>query len=58
MKFDDLDIKMRVYETARDYCVVPKVYMIARIDGRNFTRLTKEIHQFEKFGDIHSLKMR
>lgn len=52
MKFDDLDVKMRVYETAHDYCVVPEVYMVARIDGRNFTRLTKEIHQFESPYDI------
>ncbi len=52
MKFDDLDVKMRVYETAHDYCVVPEVYMVARIDGRGFTRLTKEIHQFESPYDI------
>jgi tRNA(His) 5'-end guanylyltransferase len=52
MKFDDLDVKMRVYETAHDYCVVPEVYMVARIDGRNFTRLTKEIRQFESPYDI------
>ncbi|MBB6235803.1 tRNA(His) 5'-end guanylyltransferase [Pedobacter sp. AK013] len=47
MKFDDLDAKMRVYETAQDYCILPEMYMVARIDGRGFTRLTKEIHQFE-----------
>ena len=47
MKFDELDKKMRVYETAHDYCVPPEIYMIARIDGRSFTRLTKEVHQFE-----------
>ncbi|MEH0158602.1 tRNA(His) guanylyltransferase Thg1 family protein [Limibacter armeniacum] len=47
MKFDDLDKKMRVFETSHDYCVLPKIYMVARIDGRNFTRLTKEVHQFE-----------
>ncbi|WP_343521882.1 tRNA(His) guanylyltransferase Thg1 family protein [Pedobacter sp.] len=47
MKFNTLDAKMRVYETAQDYCVLPEMYMIARIDGRGFTRLTKEVHQFE-----------
>ncbi|HOV26321.1 MAG TPA: tRNA(His) guanylyltransferase Thg1 family protein [Pseudobacteroides sp.] len=47
MKFDELDSKMRVYETAHDYCVLPGVYMVARIDGRSFTRLTKEIHKFK-----------
>lgn len=47
MKFDDLDKKMRVYETAADQCVLPGMHMVARIDGRSFTRLTKEVHDFE-----------
>lgn len=47
MKFNDLDRKMRVFETFSDTCVMPGIYMVARIDGRNFTRLTKEIHKFE-----------
>lgn len=47
MKFDELDQKMRVFETARDYSVLPGIFMVARIDGRGFTRLTKEVHKFE-----------
>src|SRR5438045_6685499 len=47
MKFDDLDQKMRVFETAHDLCVLPGLYMVARLDGRSFTRLTEEVHQFE-----------
>lgn len=47
MRFDELDQKLRVYETAADLCVLPGMYMVARIDGRNFTRLTKEVHEFE-----------
>lgn len=47
MKFNELDQMMRVFETAHDYCVLPDMYMVARIDGRNFTRLTKEVHNFE-----------
>lgn len=47
MKFDDLDQKMRVFETAADMCVLPEVFMVARLDGRSFTRLTKEVCQFE-----------
>ncbi|RFS16499.1 tRNA(His) guanylyltransferase Thg1 family protein [Emticicia sp. C21] len=47
MKFDDLDLKMRVYETAQDRYVLPEMYMVARIDGRNFTKLTKEGHKFK-----------
>jgi tRNA(His) 5'-end guanylyltransferase len=47
MKFDDLDTKMRTYETAHDLCVLPEMYIVARLDGRSFTRLTKERHDFE-----------
>lgn len=47
MKFEELDTKMRVYETLPDRCVLPDVYMVARIDGRGFTKLTKEVHGFE-----------
>ena len=47
MKFDDLDKKMRVYEQSLDQAILPEIYMVARIDGRNFTRLTKELYKFE-----------
>ena len=52
MKFDELDKKMRVFETSHDVCVLPEMYMVARLDGRSFTRLTKEIHQFEAPFDV------
>lgn len=52
MKFDDLDVQMRVYETAADHCVLPGIYMAARIDGRNFTKLTRDIGKFETPFDI------
>lgn len=47
MKFDELDARMRRFETSHDHCVLPGIFMVARIDGRNFTRLTKELHKFE-----------
>lgn len=47
MKFDDLDAKMRVFETAHDHCVLPGLWMVARLDGRGFTKLTKETMKFE-----------
>lgn len=57
MKFKELEEKLRIYETAHDFCVPPNIYIVARIDGRNFTKLTKEKHAFkkpfdEKFRDI------
>ena len=48
MKFDDLDSRLRVFETAHDHCALPGIYLVARLDGRNFTRLTKEVHEFER----------
>jgi tRNA(His) guanylyltransferase len=47
MKFDELDAKMRIYETAHDRHILPEMYIVARIDGRGFTKLTKERHPFE-----------
>ncbi|MBN1763701.1 MAG: hypothetical protein JW860_00440 [Sedimentisphaerales bacterium] len=47
MKFDDLENRMRIFETAHDFCVLPGVYIVARLDGRNFRRLTREVHSFE-----------
>jgi tRNA(His) guanylyltransferase len=52
MKFDDLDKKMRVFETAADLCVLPSMFMVARLDGRSFTRLTKDVCPFEAPFDV------
>lgn len=57
MKFDQLDRKMRVFETAHDHCVLPRIHMVARLDGRGFTRLLRETHGFmapydERFRDF------
>lgn len=48
MKFDELDRRMRRFETSHDHSVLPGIYMVARIDGRSFTRLTKEVHAFDR----------
>lgn len=52
MVFDELDKKMRVYEQSLEQVILPELYMVARLDGRSFTRLTKEICQFEAPFDI------
>lgn len=52
MKFDDLDKKMRIYEQSIDQCILPDLYLVARLDGRSFSRLTKEICDFEAPFDI------
>ena len=57
MKFDDLDKIMRTYEESLDQYIEPEKFIIARLDGRSFTKLTKETCDFkrpfdEKFRDI------
>ena len=57
MKFDDLDRMMRAYETAYDLCVPAGNHIVIRLDGRGFTRLTKNIWHFatpydETFRDL------
>ena len=52
MKFDELDKEMRVYETATDYCILPNIYIVARLDGRSFTTLTKDRNTFSVPFDI------
>jgi tRNA(His) 5'-end guanylyltransferase len=52
MTFDELDRKMRVFETTNDPVVLPGIYTVARIDGRGFTKLTKERHAFEAPFDV------
>ena len=47
MKFSEFDKKMRIFETAHDYCVLPNVQIVARLDGRGFTKLLREKHQFD-----------
>jgi tRNA(His) guanylyltransferase len=43
MRFDELDKHMRVYETAHDRCVMPNMHIVARLDGRGFSSLTKDL---------------
>lgn len=47
MKFDEFDKQMRIYEESLDQYILPDMYIAARLDGRSFTRLTKEVCQFE-----------
>lgn len=52
MNFEQLDARMRVFETCADQAVLPGVFMVARLDGRSFTRLTKQTHAFEVPFDV------
>lgn len=52
MNFDNLDNMMRVYEQSIDQVLLPELYMVARLDGNRFTRLTKEVCHFDAPFDI------
>ncbi len=53
MKFDQLDRRMRIYETAHDHCVLPGIHIVARIDGRSFSQLTRSAeHKLEAPYDL------
>lgn len=52
MDFDLFDKKMRVFEDSLDQTIVPEMYMVARIDGRSFTKLTKVKCDFEVPFDV------
>jgi tRNA(His) guanylyltransferase len=52
MKFNELDKDMRVFETSLDQYIIPGIYIIARLDGRGFTKLTKETLTLDKPFDL------
>jgi tRNA(His) guanylyltransferase len=52
MKFDELDARLRIFETAEDQWVLPGINIVARLDGRGFTRLTRDVHHFEAPFDV------
>lgn len=56
MKFDELDKMMRPFETCVDHMVLPGINMVARLDGKGFTKLTKRL-QFKKPFDLEFSKL-
>lgn len=51
MKFKDLDSRMRAYETSLDISVPPGLWMVARLDGKGFTKWTKNMGFKKPFDD-------
>ena len=52
METTDLEARFRAYESTHDRRIPPGVQVVARLDGRNFSRLTKEIMDYEAPFDI------
>ena len=42
MDFDTLDRQMRRFEQSLDRTMLEGIYVVARLDGHGFTRLTKK----------------
>lgn len=47
MSFFDLEKKMQKFESYQKVYALPDMYLIAKINGRNFTKLTKDIYDFK-----------
>ena len=58
MDFDTLDKQMRSFEQSLDRTILPGTYIVARLDGHGFTRLTKKEWDLEKPFDTKELVAR
>lgn len=60
MNFDDFDAQMRRFETSLDQIIPAGTHIVARLDGRGFTKLTKIQMEFERPFDerFHALMTR
>jgi tRNA(His) 5'-end guanylyltransferase len=47
VRFDDFDAEMRTYEESLDQYIPEEEYIVVRLDGRSFTRLTKRVCKFK-----------
>lgn len=52
MDFDTLDKQMRSFEQSLDRTMLEGIYVVARLDGHGFTRLTKKEWDLEKPFDV------
>ena len=52
MDFDTLDKQMRKFEQSLDRTMLEGIYVVARLDGHGFTRLTKKEWNLEKPFDV------
>lgn len=58
MHFEDLDILMRRYEEVSDTKVLPSIYMVARLDGKGFSKFTKNKGLLKPFDDRMNIAMK
>ena len=52
MRFEELDVRLRAFETNDDHCVLPALHIVVRLDGRGFTRQTREVWRLDAPFDV------
>jgi tRNA(His) 5'-end guanylyltransferase len=52
MRFDDLEARMRPFEAANEHRVQPGLFIVVRLDGRGFTKLTKKDLELDRPYDL------
>lgn len=52
MRFEELDARLRTFETNDDHCVLPGLHIVVRLDGRSFTRQTREVWRLDAPFDV------
>ena len=52
MDFNTLDKRMRAFELSMDRTIPENTFLVARLDGHGFTRLTKQVWDLDKPFDI------
>ena len=52
MRFEELDVRLRAFETNDDHCVLPDLHIVVRLDGRGFTRQTREVWRLDAPFDV------
>ena len=57
MRFDDFDKEMRKYEQSLDQVILPDMYIVARLDGRSFSKFTEK-QNFERLCTVIRKVMR
>ena len=53
MKFNDFDKEMRKFEQSIDQFVDSDKFVVVRLDGKGFTKLTKECNFEKPFDELY-----
>lgn len=54
---DELEKSIKIFEDNYDICILPNIYIVARLDGRSFSSLTKKMNLQKPFDDTFNQVM-